>query len=424
MTQMRSHRARGHLQVVGQEPFEEFWPAARRRRRRIRLALLMAAAAVLGSGAWLLAGSLPSLARAETVLVENGVVELKWNGIVLVSRSEAVQVSPEAGWLRPLVHEEQRVAVGTPVAELEPGTAAPPPPAAPVPEGQTAAELLTALKRIQAQMYTEAEAERVARDNGQKAEEAAAAERLDGLARQEELLARRLTVLERGATAAVPATPPLRPAASGGAVPASGGKKTVLKAMAAGMVSFRVDGWEQQLAPGTAGLWNLELYDRVTGADLPAAAEAVAAGQPVFKIIDPAEVRLAAPLPAGLAAGLQVGQGAQVKLAGSTYSFRLIQLSEPVGDRALAVFAAAGLPAGLQSERAVPVELQLGRYQGQVIPARALTQREGVLGALVSEGGKTVFIPLQVVAKGGDQIVIRGLQPGQKVLLAPGGKKP
>ncbi len=75
---------------------------------------------------------------------------------------------------------------------------------------------------------------------------------------------------------------------------------------------------------------------------------------------------------------------------------------------------------GFEDLRWSPADFILERWEGVVIPAGALVEREGVTGVFLNRGGRVRFNEVVVIRKDGAEAMVEGLEPGSQVISRPG----
>ena len=64
-------------------------------------------------------------------------------------------------------------------------------------------------------------------------------------------------------------------------------------------------------------------------------------------------------------------------------------------------------------------KIVVGKEKAVLIPFAALTTREGIVGVFVDSNGYAKFVPVKQIAQVGDNIAVKGLKGGEKVILYP-----
>ncbi|MFO7173075.1 MAG: HlyD family efflux transporter periplasmic adaptor subunit, partial [Bacillota bacterium] len=206
-----------------------------------------------------------------------------------------------------------------------------------------------------------------------------------------------------------------------------------LRAERPGTLSYQVDGLEAELDPDALG-WVTGAQATGPGPDwlqqvpfrrVEPPGNQVAAGEPVFKVVDNASLWLAVSGPARLLAGVNPGDPARVQfpaLGAGSHRFRVVYKSPPQGDQVLLALAAdSPIPDTLTFLRRTPARVVLGRWEGWVVPREALTVFGGRPGVLVRTPAGERFVPVTVLGQNETEAVVEGdLAPDAEVLVPPG----
>jgi RND family efflux transporter MFP subunit len=64
-------------------------------------------------------------------------------------------------------------------------------------------------------------------------------------------------------------------------------------------------------------------------------------------------------------------------------------------------------------------EVSIGKKEAVLVPFSALTTRSGILGVFVDDGGYAKFVPVTQIGQEKDNIAVKGLRGGEKVILYP-----
>lgn len=204
-------------------------------------------------------------------------------------------------------------------------------------------------------------------------------------------------------------TPVVRLTGAGGA--------TTITAERPGLVSYGVDGLETELTAAVQGLesGNLRLGPE-WAQQLPLrrfnpTANSVAAGAPLFKLVDPAQVWAISSLAVAPLASVQPGSPVDVQFpdlegrAQMRVSFR----SPPAGDKVLVVLEAQGqFPEGLLSARRTPARLLINRYEGMVVPRTAITVQDQIIGVWARVSGVRRFVPITLIGGDNERVAVQG----------------
>jgi RND family efflux transporter MFP subunit len=155
----------------------------------------------------------------------------------------------------------------------------------------------------------------------------------------------------------------------------------------------------------------------------------VVAGTPIFRMVDPATLWVAARIDESVVGRVNVGMPAAIRLrTGETVSGKVARISRQ-GDaatRELEVNVAFDAPLPrFAIDQEAEVAIAAGEERGLVVPVAALVENAGKQGALVIEDGRARFRPLATGAADGKRIVVRkGLAAGDVVIADPQRVKP
>lgn len=195
-------------------------------------------------------------------------------------------------------------------------------------------------------------------------------------------------------------------------------RAAVVRAPAAGAVEWAVDGLEVEATPAFAAdpdPARLRAWLEAGGAPPPgppAGGAAVAAGQPLARLVPPGPVWLAAWLP-GVGPGELPPPGRALAVAldgGAPLRAEVAAVRAGEGGAALVV-ALREQPPGGPPPRRVRVRLLLPAREGQALPADALHGgRVAVRGA-----GGYAWHPVRELARGDGRVLVEGLAPGVPV---------
>ena len=183
----------------------------------------------------------------------------------------------------------------------------------------------------------------------------------------------------------------------------------------------------QEAAYATAVLSHTRLAAPIDGIIIERLVETgstVVAGTPIFRMVDPATLWVAARIDESVVGRVSVGMPASIRLrTGETVSGRVARISRQ-GDaatRELEVNVAFDAPlARFAIDQEAEVAIAAGEERGLVVPVAALVENAGKQGALVIEDGRARFRPLVTGAADGKRIVVRqGLAAGDLVIADP-----
>ncbi|HCC33042.1 MAG TPA: hypothetical protein DEQ28_03960 [Clostridiales bacterium] len=368
---------------------------------------------------WLLMGVV------QVGLVQEGSVELVLRESAVLARWETVVVAPASGTLRWMVESGDRVRVGTVVAELENPRAMAGARGdlaalegqlsmmdlAQAPRRQALGDRRAALRPQIAATVREFRAAILAADTGAMGRGEARLRELlrDYRAAEDENLAltRELALLEQRVIAQ-------RDFLEGLAVE--------LAAPKAGVVNLELDGLEQAVTPrqlvemSAARLANLAVR--------PSQArdgQEVRVATPLFKVMDTGETYLALVVPAGQ--GEAFPENVEVRfidLGSLPVPASLQYRGTPEPDESMLIVLRVGpAPDALAGMRQAAVEVVLDRWRGPAVDRRALVEREGVMGLMIVADGTARFRGVEVLGGDERQVVVRGVEMGQEIVLNP-----
>jgi len=358
-------------------------------------------------------------------LARDGMVERVLKESAVLARWETVVVAPANGTLRWTMESGQRVRAGTVVAELQNL------PAIADAEGELAAregqlsvmELSQAPRRqaladrrmsLRAELAETVRKLRLAILSSDAGGMGRAEGRLQVLLREyrtaeDEILAltQELAVLEQRVIAQRDFL---------------GGLAVELAAPQAGVVRLELDGLEQTVTPrqilemSTARLENLT--------PRPSRAREgreVRVATPLFKVLDPHGVYVALVL--SVSEGENFSENMEVRftnLGAQPVPATLHHRGTPEpGGKLLIVLRVAPAPDELAGMRQVAVEVILGRWRGPVVDRRALIEREGDVGVMIVNDSTARFRRVEVLGGDERQVVVRGVEMGQEIVLNP-----
>ncbi|MFZ5827381.1 MAG: HlyD family efflux transporter periplasmic adaptor subunit [Bacillota bacterium] len=407
-------------------------PPAGRRRIGARLRALLLLAVIVGGG-WYLwhQNRAPQAASEPVVAVRSGAVEQGLDVDALIVRREQVVTAPVAGQVRRLAAEGERVRVGAAVVEI--GPASPDPagggsaaggssPAQPR-EGQpVAAPGATAARREYDRLNGEIYRLVVEMNTAKYAGEAEKASTLEAEINQ--LVLRQVALLgqlDQG-------TPPAPAPAPAPAPPLQNPRpdSTRVTSQVAGILLYQTDGLEGVLAPGESERWTPSWVRGLPYPDLKQTRqETVAAGQPLFKVVDDLDLELVVVVPASRFTPSQrtimAEEGLAVRLAGKErpLTARLIRMAEEGEELLLHLTIPLPTSETLRVRR-MRVRLLLETFEGIVVPRSAIDVQDGQTGLWVRSGSGYQFTQVRVIGGNPDEVVVEGeLAPDAVVLRQP-----
>lgn len=143
----------------------------------------------------------------------------------------------------------------------------------------------------------------------------------------------------------------------------------------------------------------------------------VAPGAPLFRIVDPATLWIAARIDESLAARIEEGMPARIRLrSGEEHTGRVARISRQsdAATRELEVNVAFDSPPErFAIDQEAEVSILAGLERGPVVPVAALVRRDGQQGVMLLRDGRRTFQPVRLGASDGERVVIRaGLDQG------------
>ncbi|NLP17825.1 MAG: hypothetical protein GX376_01900 [Firmicutes bacterium] len=365
----------------------------------------------------------------ETVIVEEGFVEGRCCGTGLLFTEELILTSPQDGIFQPLVAEGERVPAGMSIAQV-----------VTVPDlEQTVASLGKVKERLE-ELQEENDIGRAAMEElvatqtvrlsdkiqelkknlraGQALQTPAIAEDLKVLlAERQRLLAElaqhrhfsqeeketwlqeqeRLEGLLRSATVSI-------------------------EAPAAGVVSFYLFGAGERFTLGKmqeAGVSEFVAWEKLE--TIPQASKAgdrVKAGHPILRLVDNFNLNLAVVLPSEdirLLENKRTGTIIFPELGQWEIDCPVVS-SNIEADTGVIIYKLAAYRPELLRQRKLSVQIVGGRYQGLVIPRRALIKQEQGVGVYIKQKQRVVFQPLEVLGGNEDMVVVEGISPYEEVI--------
>jgi RND family efflux transporter MFP subunit len=155
----------------------------------------------------------------------------------------------------------------------------------------------------------------------------------------------------------------------------------------------------------------------------------VVPGTPIFRMVDPATLWVAARIDESVVGRVAAGMPASIRLrTGETVSGKVARISRQ-GDaatRELEVNVAFDAPpARFAIDQEAEVAIAAGEARGLVVPVAALVQNAGKQGVLVLDDGRARFRPVATGAADGTRVVVhKGLAAGDVVVADPQRVKP
>jgi len=88
-------------------------------------------------------------------------------------------------------------------------------------------------------------------------------------------------------------------------------------------------------------------------------------------------------------------------------------------DEAVAVLELERYVPVLDAVRHVEITVVLSSHEGIVVPADAIVWDDGEAGVLVRRNGRARFVPVQVIARTGDEVALAGIPFGEQIITNP-----
>lgn len=188
----------------------------------------------------------------------------------------------------------------------------------------------------------------------------------------------------------------------------------IVNAPSSGIVSFNIDGFEELLVADKIEDLNFAqlqgIYESVSNKRSPP--KNVKANQAVIKIIDNFSWYMAFELKNK---EMKIGENYELKINENIgIKAKLAKISE---DYTMGFFLINRDLEKLLDLRIVKVEIVTGTYTGKSIPKTALFMNDGEKGVYVSERRKKRFKHIEVVAEDENNVIVKGLNLGDKILL-------
>ena len=154
----------------------------------------------------------------------------------------------------------------------------------------------------------------------------------------------------------------------------------------------------------------------------------VVPGTPLFRLVDPATVWVAARIDESVVGRVSVGQAAEIRLrTGETLPGRVARIARQsdAATRELEVNVAfEAPPARFVIDQEATVSVAAGEERGVVVPASALVENAGKPGVLVVTDGRARFRPVETGAADGGRVIVRkGVAAGDALISKPAGIK-
>lgn len=146
----------------------------------------------------------------------------------------------------------------------------------------------------------------------------------------------------------------------------------------------------------------------------------VAPGTPLFRLVDPATLWVAARIDESLVGRVAEGMPARIRLrSGGEYAGRVARISRQsdAATRELEVNVAFDVPPErFAIDQEAEVSILAGVESGPVVPLAALVRAEGRQGVMVMRNGRAEFQPVRVLASDGRlALIASGLEEGARL---------
>lgn len=199
-----------------------------------------------------------------------------------------------------------------------------------------------------------------------------------------------------------------------GSLRTSRGALTV-RAGLAGLVTYAVDGLEEEIAPEKALADPAEVFRagcRIGPA--PVADGKVQYGQPLAKLVDDIEQHIVTRL---RRRDVLAAEGDQVWIRGGDGWSIPCSVLKTLNDGGTTwlILRTERFPSVWLGRRHGRIVLIQNRRTGCLVPLRYLRQRDGQYGVFVVKHGKSSFTPVELVAKDADHAVIKGVSSGTAI---------
>lgn len=155
----------------------------------------------------------------------------------------------------------------------------------------------------------------------------------------------------------------------------------------------------------------------------------VVPGTPIFRMVDPATLWIAARIDETVVGRVNVGQPAQIRLrTGESLPGTVARISRQsdAAARELEVNVAFDTPpARFAIDQEAEVTIKAGEEHGVVLPASALMQLQGRQGVLIAADGRARFVVVETGAATSGRVLVRkGIDAGAQVVANPQGVQP
>lgn len=207
-------------------------------------------------------------------------------------------------------------------------------------------------------------------------------------------------------------------------IPVGKGRKTEVTAKLSGLLVYQVDGLEARLSPDQSDTWSPSWLHSLNAPVPHATVQGqVAAGDPLFKVVDNLSQGLLVAIPEAEAVALPEGTKVRLRLQGQDESTMTVRVArkKSEGEQRLLYLTAPAFPNTLSGLRQVQVTLIRGSYSGKVLPRSAIDVRGGLQGIWALDGIELRFYPVKVVGGNATHVALEtDLVSGTQVMrVAP-----
>jgi hypothetical protein len=409
----------------------------RRYRIRPRFFIFLVAIVALAWFGWNFISFQINQSMVDTVVVESGVIVASVDVDFVISRKGTIVRSPNAGAAKPLVKEGERVSKDTPILQIVNEEQAK------ESDTQLASKKAAREKMVKEWKTTDSKFQQQIEEIDKKARgkiEAIAAlpeeenAKADQLQDELNLLfkeGQRLTAIRSETSQAhkVALTKLDKEISELNAKYLS--STTTFKAPTAGLVSFSIG--DAALPFSDASLVNLTPGQLTNFTDVKSFDEAayLKNDEPMAEILDSTMYKIIFVLPAEVAADLVPGGQYQINLsmkevAGAEEGAKdeeiateLIGFGKTVENRTVVIMQSNVWKDIFSSQIKFPGKVVLGRYDGVLVPAAALTYQDEEQGVFIKAKGDFIFRPVIIVGEDGENIAVSGINAGSVVVTNP-----
>ena len=195
----------------------------------------------------------------------------------------------------------------------------------------------------------------------------------------------------------------------------------VIESAEAGFVSYYRDTWENQNELLYISPEDLELT--VPTGTYTVEGDLVRRGQPILKVVDNWQWYFNAVLPihpGRLIAALQSAELTFEFAPGEPVAAELVnqEIDEAAQEVRLTYLIDKQLP-GFDLVRVTRAALLYEQKSGIIVPEEAVFSKDNITGVYLNQSGRVVFMPVEVVEKQADKVMVEGLQPHSLIITRP-----